>query len=107
MNIIIAQAEVVTGAAKVAEQLSGKSDRYLFLLCLVLLGLAAVWMVRYLTTQNKDLVTQLKTEQSCYEGKLEAIVEKGRESRERLVLSLDRNTGVLERVEKRLDVAKA
>jgi hypothetical protein len=56
---------------------------------------------------NKDLVTQLKTEQSCYEGKLEAIVEKGRESRERLVLSLDRNTGVLERVEKRLDAAKA
>lgn len=97
MEAMIAAMDVAAGATQAAEQLAGKSDRYLFILALVVLGLFVVWGVKFLVNQNADLVKQLREAQGRYEAKLEVIIEKSNSTREQLTQAMNRNTEIVER----------
>lgn len=59
-----------------ASKLAKSDDRFAFFVALILLGLAGVWLVRWLIGQNQKLADTLNSSHATYEAKLEVIVEK-------------------------------
>lgn len=95
--ILIGQGPEVQAALKAAETLSAKSDRYLFLAALIVGGLFVVWAIKHLVKQNAELIHQLKEEQTCYESKIEKMIEKEVALVEKMAVCIDRNTAMGEK----------
>lgn len=62
-----------------AEKLSHSSASFAFFVALIVLGLATVWLVRWLVGQNQKLVDALNASHAAYQGELKAMVAKNHE----------------------------
>jgi len=98
-GILFAAADAVSAVTQAAEHLEGKTDRYWFLVALLVLGAFAVIALRFLVQQNAELVKQLREEQTGHEDRLTEILrevsvtaQKANESREHMAVCLAQNT---------------
>lgn len=74
---------------------AGKSDRWMFICSQILFLVAAWYVLRHVLDQNKELVKQLREEQTVHEGKLEGMVESNRESHDATVVALTQSNVVM------------
>ncbi len=72
------------------------NDRWLFIASLVLLGIFAVWLMRYFVKQHERLLDDHKQARECYQESLRGVVAEQSSTNAKLVVCLDNNTKVLE-----------
>jgi predicted PurR-regulated permease PerM len=65
----------MTDPIAIAQQLSERNDRFAFFAALIVLIVSGVWVVRYLVTQNQQLVDKLTAAHLTFSGELKAIVK--------------------------------
>ena len=79
----------------IADKASQKDDRWLFIALLIVGMIFTAWALKYLVRQIESLVNRLQTEQESHEGELKKIIGQQAEVNNKLILSLDHNTGAL------------
>jgi hypothetical protein len=72
------------------------NDRWLFIASLVLLGIFAIWVMRYFVRQHEKLLEDHKQARECYQESLRGLVAEQSATHAKLVVCLDNNTKVLE-----------
>ncbi len=71
-------------------------DRWLFIASLVLLGVFAIWVMRYFVKEHERLLEDHRKARHCYQESLRGIVKEQSVTNAKLVACLDNNTRVLE-----------
>ncbi len=72
------------------------NDRWLFIASLVLLGVFAVWLMRYFVKQHERLLDDHQKARECYQESLRGVVSEQSATNAKLVVCLENNTKVLE-----------
>jgi hypothetical protein len=72
------------------------NDRWLFIASLVLLGIFAIWVMRYFVKEHERLVEDHKRARECYQESLRGVVAEQSAANAKLIVCLDNNTKVLE-----------
>ena len=72
------------------------NDRWLFIASLVLLGVFAMWVMRYFVKEHERLLEDHKRARDCYQESLRGVVSEQRTANAKLVACLENNTRVLE-----------
>lgn len=65
----------ITDPIALAQQLAERNDRFAFFTALIVLILSGVWVVRYLVTQNQELVNKLTEAHAAFAAELKVIVK--------------------------------
>ena len=72
------------------------NDRWLFIASLVLLGIFAIWVMRYFVKEHQGLLEDHKKARHCYQESLRGMVKEQSATNAKLVVCLENNTKVLE-----------
>ena len=72
------------------------NDRWLFIASLVLLGVFAIWVMRYFVGEHRRLLEDHRTARHCYQESLRGIVTEQSATNAKLMVCLENNTKVLE-----------
>ncbi len=75
---------------------SRMDDRWLFIASLVILGIFAIWVMRYFVKEHARLLEDHKKARHCYQESLRGMVKEQSATNAKLVACLDNNTKVLE-----------
>jgi hypothetical protein len=62
------------GATEMADRASGATDRWLFLMALIVIGLAAVWVGKYFVKQHEALIADFKVSRDRYQSSMIEVV---------------------------------
>ena len=81
---------------KAVDHAGGMNDRWLFIASLVLLGIFAIWVMRYFVKEHERLVEDHKRARECYQESLRGVVAEQSAANAKLAVCLDNNTKVLE-----------
>ncbi len=85
-----------TDLIKGVDHAARMDDRWLFIASLVLLGIFAIWVMRYFVKQHERLLEDHKRARDCYQESLRGIVAEQSAAHAKLSVCLDNNTKVLE-----------
>jgi hypothetical protein len=85
-----------TELIKGVDHAAAMNDRWLFIASLVLLGIFAIWVMRYFVGEHRRLLEDHRKARHCYQESLRGIVEEQSATNAKLVACLDNNTKVLE-----------
>lgn len=80
----------------IADTAAQKSDRVLFIVALIVLGICAVFVARFFVKQYEDLIRDHKAERQEYQTSLRQIVAAQNETMRELTICLTRNTEALD-----------
>ena len=75
---------------------SRMDDRWLFIASLVILGIFAIWVMRYFVKQHERLLEDHKQARDGYQQSLRGFVAEQSAANAKLIVCLDNNTKVLE-----------
>jgi len=81
---------------KGVDHVAAMNDRWLFIASLVLLGIFAIWVMRYFVKQHERLLEDHKQARECYQESLRGVVAEQGATNAKLVVCLENNTKVLE-----------
>jgi ABC-type nickel/cobalt efflux system permease component RcnA len=81
---------------KGVDHAAAMNDRWLFIASLVLIGVFAMWVMRYFVKQHERLLEDHKKARECYQESLRGVVAEQSATNAKLVVCLDNNTKVLE-----------
>jgi hypothetical protein len=84
--------EVLNGVDRAAAM----NDRWLFIASLVLLGIFAIWVMRFFVKQHERLLDDHRKARECYQESLRGVVAEQSATNAKLVVCLENNTKVLE-----------
>src|SRR5512145_2102653 len=84
-----------TELIKGVDHAAAMNDRWLFIASLVLLGIFAIWVMRYFVREHERLLEDHKKARHCYQESLRGIVKEQSATNAKLVACLDNNTKVL------------
>lgn len=85
-----------TDLIKGVDHAAAMGDRWLFIASLVLLGIFAIWVMRYFVKQHERLLEDHKKARECYQESLKGVVAEQSATHAKLVVCLENNTKVLE-----------
>ena len=92
-------------ALTLANHAAQQNDRWLFIACLIVLGLVALAVARYFVAERREaaqdhkaLIADYKAAQEDFQKTLADLVEKGNRTHQELAVCLDRNTRAFEEV---------
>jgi len=85
-----------TELIKSVDHAAAMNDRWLFIASLVLLGIFAIWVMRYFVKQHERMLEDHKQSRECYQESLRGVVAEQSATNAKLVVCLDSNTKVLE-----------
>jgi ABC-type nickel/cobalt efflux system permease component RcnA len=85
-----------TDLMKGVDYAAAMNDRWLFIASLVLLGIFAIWVMRYFVKQHERLLEDHKQARDCYQASLAGVVTEQSVTNAKLMVCLDNNTKVLE-----------
>ncbi len=71
-------------------------DRWLFIASLVLLGVFAIWVMRYFVKEHERLLEDHRKARHCYQESLRGMVKEQSATNAKLVVCLDNNSKILE-----------
>lgn len=91
---------------QLVNEASQKDDRWLFLFFAFLLLALGAWVLRHFMAQNKDLVSQLRSEQVQHEETLTGIIAKQNETEVQLAVSLDHNATAYKECSAQLELCR-
>lgn len=91
-----------TEVFSIADEMSKRDARYSQYIYFVLLVLFAVWVLKYVVNQNRELITSLQETQTKNQAKLELLMDKlattvseNSKAYAAFAAALDRNTAIL------------
>lgn len=90
----------ISDVSKAADHWADKSDRYLFIVSLIIMGLAGFWIVRYLVARmekQNEMLVELYKDARASEARLVAIAERN-------TIALEGNTAILRKMESRFEI---
>ncbi len=85
-----------TDLMKGVDHAAAMNDRWLFIASLVLLGIFAIWVMRYFVKEHQRLLEDHKRARHCYQESLRGMVAEQSSTNAKLVVCLDNNTKILE-----------
>ncbi len=85
-----------TELIKSVDHAAAMNDRWLFIASLVLLGIFAMWVMRYFVKEHERLLEDHKRARDCYQESLRGVVAEQSATNAKLVVCLKNNTKVLE-----------
>src|SRR5512145_3308596 len=85
-----------TELIKGVDHAASMDDRWLFIASLMLLGIFAMWVMRYFVKEHERLLEDHKRARECYQESLRGFVAEQSATNAKLVVCLDNNTKVLE-----------
>ncbi len=81
---------------KGVDHAAAMNDRWLFIASLVLLGVFAIWVMRYFVKEHQRLLEDHKKARHCYQESLRGMVAEQSSTNAKLVVCLENNTKILE-----------
>jgi len=93
MNEVVAQ---IADIPKLAAEMSGQSDRFLFIAALLAMLIGGVAVIRHLVKQNERLMSDHRESRDMHQKALEGIVREQSELTRSMAVVLERNTQALE-----------
>jgi ABC-type nickel/cobalt efflux system permease component RcnA len=85
-----------TELIKSVDHAAAMNDRWLFIASLVLLGVFAIWVMRYFVKEHQRLLEDHKKARHCYQESLAGMVAEQSATNAKRVVCLEHNTKVLE-----------
>ncbi len=85
-----------TELIKGVDHAAAMNDRWLFIASLVLLGVFAIWVMKYFVKEHQRLLEDHKKARHCYQESLRGMVKEQSATNAKLVVCLENNTKVLE-----------
>ena len=85
-----------TDVIKTVDHAAAMNDRWLFIASLVLLGIFAIWVMRYFVKEHARLLEDHKKARHCYQESLRGMVKEQSATNAKLVACRDNNSKVLE-----------
>ncbi len=79
-----------------ANHASAQSDRWLFIVVLLVLGAVVMWAVRWLVGKHEALMTEHRADQQAYTSQLAGITHDVNKTNQELAVVLDRNSRSLD-----------
>ncbi len=84
--------ELISGV----DHAAAMNDRWLFIASLVLLGIFAMWVMRYFVKEHSRLLEDHRKARHCYQESLRGVVAEQSATNAKLVVCLENNTKILE-----------
>ena len=85
-----------TELIKSVDHAAAMNDRWLFIASLVLLGIFAIWVMRFFVKEHGRMLEDHKRARECYQESLRGVVAEQSATNAKLVVCLDNNTKVLQ-----------
>ncbi len=97
----------ITDLLNWADHAANKSDRWLFIATLLLLGLVLYMVGKYFVKQHQQLISDHRDARAQYYSQLTTINAQQTENNSKMIICLDRNTQLLARTSEALEQCAA